>query len=115
MECLRFLGAPACGDLSRNGRPVRRGYPTELIKTTRWPEWNGLGTEEIRLVGFGDSYLHENYRATHHIDSSDLYATAPVREPQLRLPELFFTNHHDYQSEFWLTGYMVSCPNIAPI
>lgn len=96
-ECFERLGTPITNDLSYvDGRPLPKGFPSQVVKTAEWTTTADISREEIKVIDFGDAFLM--------VDQP----VSMVQPPPLRVPEFIFQQEFDYRADLWLTGCMVS-------
>ncbi|KAJ5334685.1 hypothetical protein N7452_007088 [Penicillium brevicompactum] len=95
-ELFEVLGSPEVEPLARiDGTPLGSGLPTELVKAADWVDWVDEDEEDIRLLDFGESFLHGQ-------------EPAKLAQPgSLRVPETIFTDSFDYRVDLWRAGSMV--------
>ncbi|KAJ5336345.1 uncharacterized protein N7506_004367 [Penicillium brevicompactum] len=95
-ELFEVLGSPEVEPLARiDGTPLGSGLPTELVQATEWVDWVDEDEEDIRLLDFGESFLHGK-------------EPAKLAQPgSLRVPETIFTDYFDYRVDLWRAGSMI--------
>lgn len=97
-ELFEVLGSPEIEPLARiDDIPLGSGLPTELVKAAEWVDWVDEDEEDVRLLDFGESFLHGE-------------EPAKLAQPgSLRVPETIFTDSFDYRVDLWRAGSMVRC------
>jgi serine/threonine-protein kinase SRPK3 len=53
----KVIGRPKKEKLARrDGKPLRTGLPTELVKAASWEEWIEEDDEDIRIIDLGETF-----------------------------------------------------------
>lgn len=93
---LKIIGSPEIEPLARiDGKPLRQGLPSQLVKAANWESWIDEDEEDIRLLDFGETFTQ---------------GAEPERIAQpkaLRAPETIFTDRFDYRLDLWGVGIAV--------
>jgi serine/threonine-protein kinase SRPK3 len=97
------LGPPETEKLARrDGKPLDKGVPGQLIKATGWDNWIDEDDEDIRIFDLGEAFLK---------------GAEPEKLPQpshLKVPETIFMDSCDSRHDLWRTGIMVRTPSLKP-
>lgn len=96
------MGAPKTEPLTRvDDLSLKEGLPTQLVEVAQWPDWLDEDYEDIRLLGFGESFLHGN-------------VPEKLTQPgEFRVPEVILEESFDHRVDLWRTGCMVSEQNVV--
>lgn len=84
----------------RDGEPLGKGLPNQLIKATGWDNWIDEDDEDIRIFDLGEAFLK---------------GAEPENLPQpshLRAPETIFLGSCDSRHDLWRAGIMVRSPDL---
>ena len=92
----KILGVPESEQLIRlDGKPLDKGLPSHLVKTTSWDCWIDEDDEDLRIIDFGEAFL-QNQKPT------------KLAQPGgLKAPETIFTDTFDHRVDLWRAGIMV--------
>lgn len=95
------IGAPESATLARvDGGLLGPSLPKQLIQKAGWDDWVDEDEEDIRLLDWGEAFLHGA-------------EPAKLAQPgDLRAPETTFTGRFDYRIDLWRAGCTVC---IAPV
>ncbi|KAK4870999.1 hypothetical protein LT330_000236 [Penicillium expansum] len=96
-ELFEILGSPHVVSLERrDGMPLGKGLPKELIQSAKWTGFIDDGPfESIRLIGFGKSFIRG--------EEPD-----KLKQPvHLRCPEIIMGEKLDYRLDLWHTGCFI--------
>lgn len=100
-ELFKVIGAPETEEFARrDGKPLGKGLPSQLIKPTGWDSWIYEEDEDIRVFDLGEAFLR---------------GAEPEKLPQpshLRAPETIFLNSCDNRHDLWRAGIMVRSPDL---
>ncbi|OBT63363.1 hypothetical protein VE03_07236 [Pseudogymnoascus sp. 23342-1-I1] len=92
----KIIGSPKIEPLARiDGAPLRPGLPKELVKAVEWDNWIDEDEENIRLLGFSQTFTQ---------------GAEPERIDQpsdLKAPETIFTDRFDYRLDLWRVGFAI--------
>lgn len=96
-ELVEILGPPETEQLARrDGKPVGKGLPSQLIKATGWEDnWIDEDDEDIQVFDFGEAFLK---------------GAEPEKLPQpshLKAPETIFMDSYDSRHDLWRAGIML--------
>ncbi|KAJ5513707.1 hypothetical protein N7463_003259 [Penicillium fimorum] len=95
-EVFEVMGLPRAFPLERcDGVPLSKGLPKELVQSAQWNGYLDEDQYEIRLIGFGKSFVHGE-------EPDEL--EQPVH---LRGPESIMGDKLDYRLDLWHTGCFV--------
>ncbi|POR36997.1 Serine/threonine-protein kinase SRPK [Tolypocladium paradoxum] len=90
------IGAPQSSMLARvDGGPLCPSFPKQLVKRVAWEDWIDEDEEDIRLLDWGEAFLHGA-------------EPAKLAQPgDLRAPEVIFTGRFDHRIDLWRAGCTV--------
>lgn len=91
------IGSPQVVPLERCDEiPLNKRLPKELLECAHWNEYSGEEEDDIRLIEFGESFLHGEEPAV-------------LNQPRhLRCPETIIAETFNYRVDLWRTGCFVS-------
>jgi serine/threonine-protein kinase SRPK3 len=97
-DFLKIVGTPKTKILTRrDGKPLGRGLPNQLVEAARWLKWTDEAKEDIRLIDFGGGFLCQGPQPD-----------KLCQPPEFRAPEALLSRELDWRVDLWSVGVMVS-------
>ena len=83
----------------RDGEPLDKGVPGQLVKATDWNNWIDEDDEDLRIFDLGEAFLKGE-------------EPEKLAQPShLRAPETIFMDSCDSRLDLWRAGIMVRTPH----
>jgi len=97
-DFLKIVGTPKTEVLTRrDGEPLGRGLPNQLVEAAKWLKWMDEAKEDIQLIDFGGVFLCQGPQPD-----------KLCQPAEFRAPEALLTREFDWRVDLWSVGIMVS-------